>query len=149
MTDVNSRSIGIEITNSGAQPFTEPQMACLEALLRRIIARWQIPPERVIGHSDMAPGRKSDPGRRFDWRRLARRGLAVWPAPAATAPDRMQFRELAAAAGYTAEVAEDILLGALRARFRPWATGPLAPEDMALVAGLAARFPVDRSRLSA
>jgi len=61
----------------------------------------------------------------------------------------MQFRELAAAAGYTAEVAEDILLDALRARFRPWAIGPLAPEDMALVAGLAARFPVDRSRLSA
>ena len=149
VTDVNSRSIGIEITNGGAQPFTEPQMACLESRLRRITARWQIPPERVIGHSDMAPGRKSDPGRRFDWRRLARRGLAVWPAPAAAAPDRMQFRELAAAAGYTAEVAEDILLDALRARFRPWATGPLGPEDMALVAGLAARFPVDRSRLSA
>ncbi|WP_323766790.1 N-acetylmuramoyl-L-alanine amidase [Marinovum sp.] len=149
VTDVNSRSIGIEITNSGATPFSEPQMACLEALLPRIMARWQIAPARVIGHSDMAPGRKQDPGRRFDWRRLARRGLAIWPEPAPEAPASAAFRALAAKAGYTAEARDEVLLEALRARFRPWATGPLAAGDMALLAGLAERFPVDRTAASA
>ncbi|TNF23308.1 MAG: N-acetylmuramoyl-L-alanine amidase [Rhodobacteraceae bacterium] len=144
VTDVNSRSIGIEITNSGAQPFCEPQMACLEALLARVMARWGIAPQRVIGHSDMAPGRKQDPGRRFDWRRLARRGLSIWPEPAAgAAPDMARFQALAARAGYTADVAPEVLLDALRQRFRPWGFGPLGPEDMAIAADLATRFPVD------
>lgn len=55
--DVNSRSIGIELDNTGAQPFAEPLMAALEALLPQIMARWAIGPEGVIGHSCMAPGR--------------------------------------------------------------------------------------------
>ncbi|MGH1354134.1 MAG: N-acetylmuramoyl-L-alanine amidase [Thalassovita sp.] len=79
VTDVNSRSIGIELANIGDCPFPEPQMAALEFLLAGIQNRWDIPPERVIGHSDMAPERKQDPGPRFDWQRLARQGLAVWP----------------------------------------------------------------------
>lgn len=148
--DVNSRSIGIEITNSGAQPFSEPQMACLEALLARVMARWGIAPHRVIGHSDMAPGRKQDPGRRFDWRRLARRGLSIWPEPGAGAtPDMAQFRALAARAGYTADVAPEVLLDALRQRFRPWGFGALSAEDMAIAADLATRFPVDAGAHSA
>ena len=81
VVDVNSRSIGIELANTGTQPFAEPQMAALEALLRGIVDRWSVRPERVIGHSDMAPGRKGDPGPRFDWRRLALQGLSVWPDP--------------------------------------------------------------------
>ena len=72
VTDVNSHSIGIELANRGNHPFPEPQMARLELLISEIMARWAIPPERVIGHSDMAPGRKGDPGARFDWARLAR-----------------------------------------------------------------------------
>ncbi|MEZ5675604.1 MAG: N-acetylmuramoyl-L-alanine amidase [Thalassovita sp.] len=79
VTDVNSHSIGIELVNLGTHPFAEPQMAALEWLLAGIMQRWAIRPERVIGHSDMAPDRKSDPGPRFDWHRLARQGLAVWP----------------------------------------------------------------------
>lgn len=79
VTDVNSRSIGIELANTGDQPFPEPQMAALETLLAGIMDRWSIPPERVIGHSDMSPDRKSDPGPRFDWQRLALQGLSVWP----------------------------------------------------------------------
>lgn len=79
VTDVNSHSIGIELANLGDHPFSEPQMAALEVLLADIMDRWAIPPERVIGHSDMAPDRKSDPGPRFDWQRLALRGLSVWP----------------------------------------------------------------------
>ncbi len=77
--DVNSHSIGIELANTGFHPFPEPQMAALEALLTAIMARWHIPAHRVIAHSDMAPTRKGDPGRHFDWRRLARTGLSVWP----------------------------------------------------------------------
>ncbi len=79
VTDVNSRSIGIELANRGDHPFSEPQMAALETLLADILDRWSIPPERVIGHSDMAPDRKGDPGPHFDWRRLAIRGLSIWP----------------------------------------------------------------------
>ena len=87
--DVNSRSIGIELANAGPldgfPPFPEPQMAALEGLLDAICARWGIPPAGVIAHSDMAPGRKADPGPKFDWRRLARGGRAVWAEAARTA----------------------------------------------------------------
>ncbi len=73
--DVNSRSIGIELQkNRGDEPFAAPQMVALERLLQGIMARWDIPAQGVIGHSDMAPSRKGDPGPRFDWRRLALQG---------------------------------------------------------------------------
>jgi len=129
--DVNSRSIGIELDNTGRHPFSEPQMAALEQLLTKIMARWSIPPEGVIGHSDMAPGRKSDPGLHFDWARLARQGMAAQggtdPGPAD--PDPALFRTLAQAAGYCAPVDDATLLAAVRLRFRQHATGPLTPED--------------------
>jgi len=76
-SDINSRSIGVELDNRGDHPFGEPQMRALEDLLPGIMARWGITAAGVIGHSDMAPGRKFDPGPRFDWARLARQGLAV------------------------------------------------------------------------
>lgn len=140
VTDVNSRSIGVELQNSGDAPFPEPQMAALERLLASIMARWRIPAERVIGHSDMAPDRKCDPGPRFDWRRLARSGLAVWPGRGGdpTVPLAASLRAI----GYP-EAAPATLLHAFRLRFRPWATGPEAPEDRALADDLARRFPVD------
>ncbi|MDO6728727.1 N-acetylmuramoyl-L-alanine amidase [Marinovum sp. 2_MG-2023] len=153
VTDVNSRSIGIEITNSGTQPYSEPQMACLEALLPRIMARWDIAPQRVIGHSDMAPGRKIDPGRRFDWRRLARMGLSIWPETGLADVARRdeatvtaaRFRALAVLFGYGPAVDDATLLDAFRARFRPAVTGPLDRCDIALLADLSTRFPVDRA----
>ncbi|WP_258294844.1 N-acetylmuramoyl-L-alanine amidase [Pseudosulfitobacter koreensis] len=131
--DVNSRSIGIELDNDGRRPFAEPQMQNLEALLRGILRRWSIPPEGVIGHSDMAPGRKSDPGPHFDWPRLEAAGLA---APRGTGapdqkPDLDTFRAAARAAGYTADVSDADLLAAVRLRYRPQATGPLSPQDYA------------------
>jgi N-acetylmuramoyl-L-alanine amidase len=143
VTDVNSRSIGIELANTGAQPFPEPQMAALERLLAAIMARWSIPPQRIIGHSDMAPARKSDPGPRFDWRRLARQGLSVWPDAAPPQPPET-FPAHAHAFGYPP--ADDaLLLRAFRLRFRPHATGPLDATDASLAAALATRFPVDAS----
>jgi len=143
--DVNSRSIGIELDNDGVTPFSAPQMARLEAVLPGILTRWNIPAKGVIGHSDMAPLRKADPGRRFDWRRLALQGLAVWPENdrrswPARAPDAQAFHTAAVRFGYPAEHSAEVLLEVFRQRFRPWAFGPLAVEDMAVIARLAADF---------
>ncbi|MBD3786878.1 MAG: N-acetylmuramoyl-L-alanine amidase [Sphingomonadales bacterium] len=141
--DVNSRSIGIELDNPGDAPFPEPQMAALETLLGAIMARWGIGPEGVIGHSDMAPGRKSDPGPRFDWRRLARQGLALWPeAGPDLPPDPGVFAALAQTFGYP-ETDFETLLAAVRLRFRPRHAGPLDGRDMAIIADLAARHGAD------
>jgi N-acetylmuramoyl-L-alanine amidase len=128
--DINSRSIGIELDNTGDTPFSEPLMAALESLLAGILARWRIPPEDVIGHSDLAPGRKQDPGPRFDWARLARQGLAGPTTAPGEAPD--DFRTAARQAGFTADVEADALLAATRLRFAPWRRGPLVPEDLIL-----------------
>jgi N-acetylmuramoyl-L-alanine amidase len=142
VTDVNSHSIGIEIANDGLSPFAAPQMDALSALLDGIKARWAIRPERVIGHSDMAPGRKIDPGGRFDWRRLALLGHAVWPQNV-TPQDVAQFVPQMRAFGYTASDDPELLLSVFRLRFRPWATGPLDETDAGMITDLANRFPVD------
>ena len=85
-TALNGVSIGIEIVNPGHEwgyrPFPEPQMAAVEALCREIVARWRIPAHRIVGHSDIAPTRKTDPGELFDWPRLARAGIGLWTEPA-------------------------------------------------------------------
>jgi N-acetylmuramoyl-L-alanine amidase len=81
--DINARSIGIELVNPGHscgyRPFPEAQMQALEELAHGILARHPIPAHRVLGHSDVAPARKIDPGELFDWRRLARAGIGIWP----------------------------------------------------------------------
>lgn len=145
VTDVNSRSIGIELANTGFAPFAAPQMDALTDLLEGINARWDIQPERVIGHSDMAPGRKIDPGVRFDWRRLALEGLSVWPSPDVCPHevDDARFAALMASFGYTATNDAELLLNSFRMRFRPRHTGPLDGVDLAMIRDLAARFPVD------
>ena len=147
VTDVNSRSIGIELDHPGQGPFDPRLMASLRQVLRGIMARWRIRPERVIGHSDMAPGRKIDPGPQFDWRSLARTGLSIWPGRMSgpTVPAG-QFRPLAQRFGYTADVPDEVLLGAFRLRFRPGVVGPLDQRDLAMLADLAARYPVDAAR---
>ncbi len=146
--DVNSRSIGVELANAGPldgfPPFPEPQMAALERLLDEIAARWGIRPERVIAHSDMAPGRKADPGAKFDWRRLARGGRAVWvEARGGAEADMAAFAAAAARAGYAAPGGDwDAVLGAFRLRFRPWAAGRgLEGGDVVAAAALAAAYP--------
>jgi N-acetylmuramoyl-L-alanine amidase len=80
ITDVNSASIGIEIVNPGHEwgyrPFPEAQMGALIPLISDIVDRHGIEPANVVGHSDIAPQRKSDPGELFDWKRLAKLRLA-------------------------------------------------------------------------
>ena len=149
--DVNSRSVGIELDNTGHHPFPDPQMRALEALMGGIMTRWRIPPQRVIAHSDMAPARKCDPGPRFDWARLARLGLSVWPKVSAVRGD---FVQNARRFGYPMNPddgaqAADLALQAFRQRFRPWANGPLDDTDRALMADLAARYPVDQDHMDA
>ncbi len=143
--DVNSASIGIELDNDGVSPFPEAQMAALEGLLDGIMGRWVIGPEGVIGHSDMAPERKQDPGGRFDWRRLARGGRSVWPDCPSDGGD---FHADLEAFGYP-NAPEDEVLAAFRARFRPGADGPVEARDRAMAADLARRFGVDRGRAGA
>ncbi|MDA7948794.1 MAG: N-acetylmuramoyl-L-alanine amidase [Hyphomicrobiaceae bacterium] len=83
--DINSCSIGIEIHNPGHElgypDFPEEQMVAVEALCVDILQRHAIPPQRVLAHSDVAPGRKADPGEKFDWRRLADAGVGLWVEP--------------------------------------------------------------------
>ena len=83
--DINSRSIGIEICNGGHQfglpAFPAKQIAAVIALCEGILQRWVIAPHNVLAHSDTAPGRKSDPGERFPWARLAAAGIGHWVTP--------------------------------------------------------------------
>lgn len=125
--------------NDGLTPFSAPLLAALETLLPPVLAAWGIGPEGVIAHSDMAPGRKIDPGRRFDWRRLALQGLAVWSDARVATVDAERFRKDATAFGY-GTMSDQMLLDTVRLRFRPWARGPLAAPDCAVMADLAARY---------
>ena len=90
-TDINSCSIGIEIHNPGHDfdypDFPEAEMLAVEALCLDILSRHAIPAHRVLAHSDVAPGRKRDPGEKFDWQRLARAGIGLWVPPAPLAGD--------------------------------------------------------------
>src|SRR4051794_13840859 len=90
--DINSSSIGIEIINPGHQwgyaDFPEPQIAAVIALCRDIVGRHAISAPRVLGHSDVAPARKQDPGEKFPWARLAAAGVGLWVAPEPIAPGK-------------------------------------------------------------
>lgn len=77
-TDLNSASIGIELDNTGDEPFAEPQMEALLGLLADLRARYRIPSANILGHGDVAPGRKVDPSRHFPWARLAAQGFGLW-----------------------------------------------------------------------
>ena len=81
--DINARSIGIEIVNPGHEfgyrSFPDVQIGAVIQLSKGIVARHAIPKERVIGHSDVAPARKTDPGELFPWGTLALSGIGLWP----------------------------------------------------------------------
>ena len=126
--DVNSRSIGVELANPGHEfgyvPFPEAQLDALERLLGDICGRRRIDPVRVVGHSDVAPLRKRDPGELFPWRRLAAKGLAYWPGGGedSAEPDADRARASLARIGYGfCEDAEGLaaVLAAFQRRFRP------------------------------
>lgn len=85
-TDCNAASIGVEIVNPGHEfgyrDFPEAQIAAVTTLVGDVRSRWSIPDARIIGHSDLAPDRKQDPGERFPWKRLAEAHHGLWFEPA-------------------------------------------------------------------
>ncbi len=141
VTDVNSRSIGIELEGDGSD-FPAPQMAGLRELLAAVLDRHAIHPARVIAHSDMAPGRKSDPGPRFDWKGLADSP----PVGLAASPDRDAGRGRPGAPALRLSRRGDgrRTPRRFRLRFRPNAIGPADALDAGMAVDLAERFPVDR-----
>lgn len=82
-TDCNSRSVGVEIVNPGHEfgyvPFPDRQIDAVIRLCLGILVRHSIPPRNVVGHSDIAPTRKQDPGELFPWARLKSYGIGLWP----------------------------------------------------------------------
>lgn len=146
-SDLNSASIGIELVNPGHEhgyrPFPEPQIAALLTLAAGIRDRYGILPHRVVGHSDIAPTRKEDPGELFPWQRLARHRLGMWPKPQpAGAPGTaMEAAFLLAQIGY--DIADlPATLTAFQRRYRPSRLdGVLDKETAALINGLATMLP--------
>ena len=82
-TDINSRSIGIELVNPGHdfgyRDFSLNQVNSLIYLANKLLSQHPIPPRNVLGHSDISPSRKIDPGERFPWKKLAEEGIGLWP----------------------------------------------------------------------
>src|SRR6516225_6621897 len=158
--DLNAVSIGIEIVNPGHEwgyrPFPDEQMAAVERLSGALLSRFPIPPHRVVGHSDIAPDRKSDPGELFDWSRLARAGIGTWPEPAAGLAHRRgrgigvveraaALADLAAIGYCVSAAAETAAAAAFQRRFRPvrW-DGRLDAETAQRLAEVRAAY--DRAR---
>ncbi|MBV9510721.1 MAG: N-acetylmuramoyl-L-alanine amidase [Caulobacteraceae bacterium] len=86
--DINAVSIGVELVNPGHEwgyrPFPQVQIDALIALLTEVRSRWSIPDARILGHSDVAPDRKQDPGELFPWQALAEAGHGLWVEPPAS-----------------------------------------------------------------
>jgi len=120
-TDINGRSVGIELVNPGHafgyRPFPGAQMEALIELTKGILARHPIPPRNVVGHADIAPARKMDPGELFDWPRLAAAGIGLWPADGQEAGAGGHARELGGIGYDTADLAAAVT--AFQRRFRP------------------------------
>jgi N-acetylmuramoyl-L-alanine amidase len=114
MSDLNSASIGIELDNTGDEPFAEPQIAALLRLLAELREHYRIPAANVLAHGDVAPTRKVDPSRFFPWRRLAEAGFGLWcDKPPASPPAGFDAALGLRALGYDTTVA-----AAARAAFR-------------------------------
>ena len=154
-TDLNTVSIGIEIVNPGHEwgyrRFPEAQMASVERLCLELISRHPIPPHRIVGHSDIAPDRKTDPGELFDWPRLARAGVGIWPPMKAPAPefaiDDAQCLVDLTAIGYCAAAGSyEPALIAFQRRFRAArCDGRLDPETASRLAEVRAAFARSRA----
>lgn len=139
-TDINSRSVGIEIVNPGHilgySDFPAVQIAAVIRLCRGIVARYGVFAERILAHSDIAPGRKVDPGEKFPWKTLCDEGLGRFPAPARIEADFVlragdsgesvqNLQSLLARYGYNVEItgnfdaATEIVVTAFQRHFQP------------------------------
>ena len=133
--DINARSIGVELVNPGHEfgyrAFPEAQMSALEGLAHAILGRHPIAARNVVGHADVAPRRKRDPGELFDWQRLAAAGVGLWPVAAAPATaDPEALRAMLAAVGYETKDLTATLT-AFQRRFRPVCVDGVADAETA------------------
>ena len=135
-TELNGRSIGIEIVNPGHEwgyrDFPVLQLAAVCDLCLSILSRHTIPARNIVGHSDVAPDRKEDPGEKFDWEGLARNGVGVWPSGVPDLGTTGAVRDAAGLRGVRAALADigyrvtpegaldPALSGVLRAFQRHW-----------------------------
>ncbi len=136
ITDVNNASIGIEIDNNGKTPYPDAQIDSLIVLLRDLTTRLRIPPTQIIGHSDLAPTRKIDPGPLFPWKRLHEAGFGLWPAADAGEPPPGFDPWLALQAiGYAVDNRGDTVR-AFHHRFRGTEGAELDAEDLRILYAL-------------
>ncbi len=135
--NVNGCSIGIELVNPGHEfgyrAFPDAQIAALKNLSLGILARHAIPASRVLGHSDVAPARKDDPGELFPWEALAADGIGIWPGEGRGFSPASQLVEF----GYDPQVPLEKTITAFQRHFRAsHLTGQWDEECGALLAGL-------------
>lgn len=153
VTEINSQSIGIEIVNPGPllgfPPFPARQIVAVIELCRGIVARRSIRPEMVLAHSDVAPGRKIDPGEKFPWPRLARAGVGHLVRPSRVrdgpvlvqgdaGPNVAELQSMLARYGYGIEVsgaydpATEVVVAAFQRHFRPARVDGIADRSTVL-----------------
>ena len=135
--NINDRSIGVELVNPGHEfgyrIFPDPQMDTLATLAQDLITRHPIPPRNVVGHSDIAPSRKQDPGELFDWQKLATIGVGLWPKPATKIEE--EAAEILTRYGY--DMSSTSAITAFQRHFRQsYITGIADDETTALATGL-------------
>lgn len=141
-TDLNSSSIGIELDNNGKEPFVDAQVSALLRLLRDVVDRYRIPAANILGHADIAPQRKIDPGPLFPWKTLAEQGFGLWcdpPYPELPAT----FDAIAGLRAIGYDVADvGAAIRAFRMHFLPdEPTSELSPRDRAVIYCLSRQTP--------
>ncbi len=149
-SDINARSIGIELVNPGHEfgyrDFPAAQMDTLVSLSRDLLKHHPIPARNVVGHSDVAPARKQDPGERFNWARLAEAGIGLWPGKVLSVdPDAALATVQLAAIGY--DVSDmTATLSAFQRRYRPAdVSGDFDDETAHLIAAVDTLLITDQS----
>jgi N-acetylmuramoyl-L-alanine amidase len=145
-TDINSQSIGIELQNPGHEwgyrDFHERQIEALVELAIEVLIRHAIPAKNVLGHSDIAPDRKQDPGELFPWQRLATMNVGYWPSYEleTTSPDTSdrKLRENLSNFGYNPDTSFSDVVTSFQRHFRPTnIDGTVDPETSLLISACA------------
>ena len=144
--DLNSRSLGIELVNSGNEDYPEAQMKSLIKLLQHLIVSLALNSKNILGHSDIAPARKLDPGKWFNWQKLSVNGVGFFPEVSEPiACDKQVFLAEAKRAGFNPNANAEHVLKTFRNRCRPKFTGELDGYDCALMQKFADAFDIDES----
>ncbi len=141
---LNARSIGIELANPGHEfgyvPFPKAQIEALVDLADGIMSRHAIPAARVLGHSDIAPARKQDPGELFPWKGLADFGIGIWPEHSARAlslPVEQALSEIGYGVAPEVDVKLETVIRAFQRHFVPGrVTGEADPETLRRIAAV-------------